>query len=118
MTTPEATVYRIVTAEAWAEARARGVFSGSEHDARDGFIHFSTKSQLATTAERHYRAREGLWLLWVDVAELGSALRWEPSRGGDLFPHLYGELPVALVRRAEPLPLGTAGLHVFPPELA
>jgi uncharacterized protein (DUF952 family) len=117
MTTP-ATIYRLLDAPLWEAARRTGAFHGSDHDQRDGFIHFSTGAQVAATAARHYAGRQELMLLWVDVAALGTALRWEESFGGELFPHLYGALPVTAVTRAEPLPLSSEGRHVFPSELA
>jgi uncharacterized protein (DUF952 family) len=116
MTQPP-TIYRLLAAEAWQQAQASGSFQGSEHDLRDGFIHFSTAEQLAETARRHYAGQNGLLLLGVNAAALGSALRWEPSRGGALFPHLYGALPLAAVTRVEPLPLAADGQHVFPSAL-
>lgn len=85
---------------------------------RDGFIHFSSAEQVAETAARHYAGQSDLVLIWVDAEALGAALRWEPSRGGALFPHLYGALPVAAVTRVEPLSLGPDGKHVFPEALA
>jgi uncharacterized protein (DUF952 family) len=110
-------VYRLLTREAWQAALARGAFTGSEHDQRDGFIHFSTAAQVAETAAKHYAGQQGLVLLWVRVDALGDALRWEPSRGGALFPHLYGELGVSAVTRVEPLPLDASERHVFPSAL-
>lgn len=115
MTTSAATIYRILPAAAWTEAQAAGAFAGSAHDLRDGFIHFSTAAQAAETAAKHYGGQADLVLLWVDVTRLDAPLKWEVSRNGALFPHLYGALPVAAVRRAEPLPLDAAtGRHVFP----
>lgn len=111
-------VYRILSQQAWQAAVARGAFSGSEHDLRDGFIHFSTAAQVADTAAKHYAAQSGLVLLWVHVDALGDALRWEPSRGGDSFPHLYADLAVSAVTRVEPLVLDADGRHVLPPDLA
>jgi uncharacterized protein (DUF952 family) len=111
-------VYRILSQEAWQAAVARGAFAGSEHDRRDGFIHFSTAAQVAETAAKHYAAERGLVLLWVRVDALGDALRWEPSRGGDSFPHLYAELAVNAVTRVEPLALDADERHVFPSGLA
>lgn len=108
------TIYRLLDAGAWAVAQAQGVFRGSEHDLRDGFIHFSTAQQLAETAAKHYAGRENLVLLWVSSKALGNALRWEVSRGGALFPHLYGELVVSAVTRAESLVLGADDRHVLP----
>jgi uncharacterized protein (DUF952 family) len=110
-------VYRIVTREAWTAAAERGVFTGSEHDVRDGFIHFSTATQVAETAAKHYAGQANLVLLWVRVDALGAALRWEPSRGGALFPHLYAQLASSAVSRVEPLPLDSNARHVFPRDI-
>jgi len=107
-------LYRIVTEDEWRAAQSTGVFEGSEHDRRDGFIHFSTASQAAETAAKHYAGKSGLLLLRVDAAVLTAPLKWEASRGGQLFPHLYGTLPVGSVRRVEKLPLGPDGLFLFP----
>jgi uncharacterized protein (DUF952 family) len=98
----------------WQEAEASGSYPGSSQDVADGFIHFSTASQIVASASRHRAGQSDLVLLAVDPAPLGAALRWERSRGGELFPHLYGALPVAAVRRVSPLPLGPDGRHVFP----
>jgi uncharacterized protein (DUF952 family) len=108
-------IYRIVAADVWRRAEAAGIFAGTEHDLRDGFIHFSTASQVAETAARHYTGLPNLLLVAVDVAALGDALRWEPSRGGALFPHLYASLPTSTATRVVPLPLGADGVHVLPP---
>jgi uncharacterized protein (DUF952 family) len=112
-----ATIYRLMSREDWEAARAAGAFTGSADDRRDGFIHFSTATQVAATAARHYAGQRDLVLLYVRASDLGDALRWEPSRGGALFPHLYGALPASAVYRADPLPLGSDGLHVFPDAL-
>jgi uncharacterized protein (DUF952 family) len=111
-------IFRLLDAAVWAAAQRAGQFAGTEHDVRDGFIHFSTAAQVAETAARHYAGRADLVLLWVRTDALGEALRWEPSRGGALFPHLYAALPASAVERVEPLPLGTDGRHVFPRDLA
>ncbi len=108
-----ALIYKIVTTQEWAAALARGLFDGSPVDIADGFIHFSTKAQVAETAARHFAGKEGLLLVGVEEASLGSALVFEVSRGGALFPHLYGPLPTALARFALPLPLGPDGAHDF-----
>ena len=110
-----ATIYKICTAAEWHDASRAGVYRGSAVDARDGFIHFSTAAQLPESARRHRAGQTGLVLLAVDPVLLGDALRWEASRGGNLFPHLYGPLPVMAVRWARDLPLGPDGLHVLPP---
>jgi uncharacterized protein (DUF952 family) len=107
-------IYRIVSADVWQHAEAVGIFTGTAHDVRDGFIHFSTASQVAETAARHYAGLANLLLIAVNVATLGDALRWEPSRGGALFPHLYASLPTSSATFVVPLPLGPDGLHVLP----
>ena len=109
------TIYKIVPAGLWTQAQGEGRFRGSEVDLRDGFIHFSTAAQAVETAARHFAGQSDLLLLSVDAARLGAALKWEPSRGGALFPHLYGELPLAMVTDVAPLPLGPDGRHRFPP---
>jgi uncharacterized protein (DUF952 family) len=111
------TIYRLISRQDWETARAAGAFTGSADDRRDGFIHLSTATQVATTAARHYAGQHDLLLLYVRASDLGAELRWEPSRGGALFPHLYGALPASAVYRAEPLPLASDGLHVFPDAL-
>ncbi len=90
-------VYKIVSRENWRAAEAAGCFAGTAVDLRDGYIHFSTAVQVPGTAARHFAGQPGLLLVGVSAAALGSALRWEPSRGGELFPHLYGELPLTAV---------------------
>jgi uncharacterized protein (DUF952 family) len=112
-----ATIYKICPQGLWREAQECGVFRGAAIDLKDGFIHFSTAEQVAETAARHFAGAGDLLLIAVDAEALGGALRWEPSRGGALFPHLYGALPLAAVRWAKPLPLGSDGRHAFP-ELA
>lgn len=99
----------------WDDAVRAGSYAGSALDRQDGFIHFSTAEQARETAALHLRGKEGLVLLSVDAAALGDALRWEESRGGKLFPHLYADLPVDAVVDATDLPVGDDGLHVFPP---
>jgi uncharacterized protein (DUF952 family) len=108
------TIYKIASAEMWKEATQSGVFHGAPIDLHDGYIHFSTAAQVADTAERHFAGLADLVLLAVDAAALGHALKWEASRGGALFPHLYAPLPTSAVIRADPLPLGPDGRHVFP----
>ncbi len=108
-------IYKICPAALWHAAERAGRFRGSEVDRNDGFIHFSTAAQVAETAVKHFSGQRDLLLVSVDAATLGTALKWEPSRGGALFPHLYGELDVAAVRKVEPLPLGADGRYAFPP---
>lgn len=109
-----ATIYKICDSALWREAERAGVFAGAPVDHADGFIHFSTAAQVAETAARHFAGKEDLLLLAVDAAVLGPALRYEPSRGGQLFPHLYGTLPLTAVRWVRLLPLGANGRHAFP----
>ncbi len=85
-------VFKVMTALEWEETKIKGVFSGSAADRRDGFIHLSTAEQTEGTVSRHFSDSGALVLVAVDVKALGTALRWEPSRGGALFPHLYGPL--------------------------
>ena len=108
-------VYKICPAPLWRAAEREGEFRGSAVDLRDGFIHFSTAEQAAGTAAKHFAGQDDLLLIAVDTGRLGAALKWEPSRGGALFPHLYGALDLAAVTRVMPLPLGPDGRHVFPP---
>jgi uncharacterized protein (DUF952 family) len=105
-------IYKIVSAEEWREAEAAGRFDGSEIDRRDGFIHFSTEAQVRETAARHFAGVRGLLLVAAHTAAL--PIRWEPSRGGALFPHLYGPLPTQAVLWWRPLELGPDGQHLFP----
>ncbi|MBI2714798.1 MAG: DUF952 domain-containing protein [Rhizobiales bacterium] len=109
------TLYKILPASLWREAEAAGRFAGSPVDRKDGFIHFSTAAQVEETTAKHFAGQDNLLLVRVDAGTFGAALRWEPSRGGALFPHLYGELDLKAVRKVEPLPLGPDGRHVFPP---
>jgi len=107
------TIYKICPQALWREAETAGVFAGAPVDIADGFIHFSTAEQVAETAVRHFAGQRDLVLAAIEAAALGAALRYEPSRGGALFPHLYGTLPMSAVRWVKPLPLAAAG-HVFP----
>ncbi len=93
-------IFKIVPASLWREAEAAGVFAGSPVDVRDGFIHFSTQAQLAETAAKHFAGQSDLLLVEVDAAQLD--IRWEPSRGGALFPHLYAPLPMSAVLSVDP----------------
>ena len=106
-------IYKIVHRDAWAAAKAAGVFSGAEIDLNDGFIHFSSGKQVAVTAEKHFAGQTDLLLVAVDPAELGDDLKWEPSRGGDLFPHLYGSLDLSKVIFVRQISQDAAGNHQF-----
>ena len=110
-------IYHMCRAEEWRAAERAGRYEGSSQDAADGFIHFSTAAQVVESAAKHRAGQRGLVLLAVDAGSLGPDLRWETSRNGALFPHLYGALPLAAVRGVSPLPLGGDGRHVFPPDL-
>jgi uncharacterized protein (DUF952 family) len=108
-----ALIYKIVAAEEWARARARGLFEGADIDRADGFIHFSTAAQVAETAAKHFCGRDDLLLVAVEEKDLGDRLVYEVSRGGALFPHLYAPLPTALAKSASPLKRGVDGAHDF-----
>ena len=110
-------VYKILDAADWRSAAASGSYTGSADDARDGFVHLSTAGQLAGTAAKWFRGRADLVLVALDVGRLGAALRWEPSRGGALFPHLYGALDVAAAISVQPMTLDAEGIPVVPPEV-
>jgi uncharacterized protein (DUF952 family) len=109
------TVYKICPAALWRTDEHDGVFRGSQVDLRDGFIHFSSAEQAAETAAKHFAGARDLVLLSVNAASRGDRLKWEPSRGAKLFPHLYGELDLKAVTQVDPLPLGPDGRHRFPP---
>jgi uncharacterized protein (DUF952 family) len=109
------TLYKICPAALWRAAEREGVFRGSAHDLRDGFIHFSTAAQVAETAAKHFAGQDDLLLIAVDGDALGDALKWEVSRGGARFPHLYGELALRRVTSVAALPLGPDGRHRLPP---
>jgi uncharacterized protein (DUF952 family) len=107
------TVFKLIDRPSWRAAEAAGTFAGSAVDARDGFIHFSTAAQVRETAARHFAGQRDLLLVAIDASALGDALRWEPSRGGALFPHLYGPLPLSAVRGVSDVGVDDAGRHVF-----
>lgn len=103
-------IYKILPRTAWDEALAQGRFDGSPIDLEDGYIHFSTAAQAQETAAKHFRGQDGLVVVAVEAGALGPQLRWEPSRGGQLFPHLYAALDPALARGVSPAPLGADGV--------
>jgi uncharacterized protein (DUF952 family) len=100
------TIYKLLTRREWQAAKSAGHFTGSAVDRRDGYIHFSTAAQLQETARRHFLGETDLVVLEVPGGVLGEALKWEPSRGGDLFPHLHGPLAVRHVAAVHEAPLG------------
>jgi len=104
-------IYHMCRREEWDAAAAAGVYHGSSQDAADGFIHFSTAAQLEGTARKHFFGQTGLYLIEVDAAALGAALRWERSRDNELFPHLYGELDLGLVLRVISMRTRSDGDH-------
>lgn len=116
MSNPDAVgvIYKVVSDHEWAAAKQAGVYTGSAVDIQDGFIHLSSADQLKETVSKHFAGQTDLLLLAVEAESLGETLKWEPSRGGALFPHVYGNLPLSAVRSAEPLPLSDDGNHVFP----
>ncbi|WP_291957093.1 DUF952 domain-containing protein [Chelatococcus sp.] len=116
-TIDETCIYKICPEALWREAERDGVFTGAPVDHADGFIHFSTAAQVRETARRHFAGQQNLLLIAIDPASLGAELRFEPSRGGDLFPHLYAPLSLSAVRRIDPLPLGPDGAPIFPEEI-
>ena len=103
------TIYKILPKGLWAEAVKSGTFTGSPVDVADGFIHFSTAAQVHETAARHFTGVPDLLLVAINADALGDGIKWEPSRGGALFPHLYGPLPVKLAQWVKPLPLDAHG---------
>lgn len=107
-------IYKICLASAWREAEREGVYRGSADDARDGFIHFSTASQVVDTARKHFFGQRALFLVEVDGDVLGDALRWERSRNDELFPHLYGELDLGAVISIVSLNMRSDGYHDIP----
>jgi uncharacterized protein (DUF952 family) len=107
-------VYKILSAPAFAEAKRAGQFLGSADDVRDGFIHLSAAEQLAGTLTKHFAGQADLVLLAVNAERLGIDLKWEPSRDGELFPHLYAPLDFAAVLWSKKLTLGKDGTHILP----
>ena len=107
-------IYKISDVTLWNEAERAGVFTGAPVDVADGFIHFSTASQVAETARKHFFGQTGLFLIAVDADMLGDALRWEPSRNDELFPHLYGELDLGAVTAILDMRAQSDGYHDIP----
>ncbi|MDW3205738.1 MAG: DUF952 domain-containing protein [Alphaproteobacteria bacterium] len=107
-------IYHLAKQQAWQAAQQSGIYRGLDADRGDGFLHFSTASQIVESARKHRAGEPDLVLLGVDEAPLGDDLVWEESRGGALFPHVYGTVPIEAVRLAAALPVDQNGLHVFP----
>lgn len=106
--------YKLLDDTAWRQWKAEGTFTGSPDDIRDGFIHLSTAAQTAETAAKYFASVDPLVLAMVDLSAVAPDLRWEPSRGGALFPHVYGPIPFAAVAGHSMLRLGSDGRHAFP----
>ena len=106
-------LYKIMSRQDWEAAQANGLYEGSEVDRRDGFIHLSASHQVRATAQKHFSGKADLLLVSVVEEALGQSLKWEVSRGGDLFPHIYGILPLDAISEVIPLPL-VNGVHQFP----
>ncbi|MGB5558810.1 MAG: DUF952 domain-containing protein [Paracoccaceae bacterium] len=110
-------IYKILRASEWAELRHYGVSAGAPADIADRYVHFSTGAQVKETCAKHFAGEDGLVLLALDAEKLGPLLKWEPSRGGALFPHLYRSLRMSDMLWHRPLPLGPDG-HIFPDDIA
>lgn len=106
--------YKVLTGPQMAEFAAKGVFAGAPVDLADGYIHLSTAAQLTETVDKHFAGQDDLHVATVDLAALGAGVRWEPSRGGQLFPHLYAALPMDAVRAHAPLARGADGAVLLP----
>ncbi len=111
-------VYKILRPAEWIAAQPSGVFNGSPDDERDGFVHLSTAHQVRGVCERYFAREKTVVLLTIDAAGLGPSLKWETSHKGEAFPHLYGPLPLALVRSVADIPRGDDGRLIFPPEIS
>jgi uncharacterized protein (DUF952 family) len=107
-------IYKISPKDLRIGAEKAQSFVGAPIDIQDGYLHFSTEKQVKETADKHFAGQADLLLVAIDADELGPALKYEPSRGGDLFPHLYAPLALSAVLWVKPLPLGPDGRHVFP----
>lgn len=106
--------YKVLTADQYAQFKADGVFKGAPVDLADGYIHMSTRDQAAETVAKHFAGQDRLVMLMIDLAPFSNSVRWEASRGGALFPHLYGNLPIGAVAGKVVLRIGDDGRHQFP----
>lgn len=111
---PITMIYHLAKHDAWTVAQSTGVYTGNPADRADGFLHLSTASQIEESARRHRAGEADLVLLHVDEAQLDARLVWGESRGGKLFPHVYGDIPLSAVKQATPLSLNADGIHQFP----
>lgn len=110
-------IYKIMTQSQWAEFEQSGVFRGAAIDLTDGYIHYSTAAQARETAAKHFAGQSDLHLVWAEADDLGDALKWEVSRGGAKFPHLYRDWQLSEVAGNAPLPL-VEGAHQFPDDMS
>jgi len=110
-------VYKIARQQEWDEAERTRVFTGSRDDERDGFIHLSSAAQVRATCAIHFAGERNLLLIGLDAERLGPAIKWEPSRKGEMFPHLYGPLRLTDVTSVSAIPTDTDGRAIFPPEI-
>lgn len=110
-------VYKVCPASTWNEAKRAGIYQGSADDRRDGYIHLSTAAQLPGTLAKHFAGQTDLVLVSLAEEQLGSAIIWEPSRGGQLFPHLYSDLDPNLALSVKPITLADDGSHRIPEDI-
>ncbi|WP_408591555.1 DUF952 domain-containing protein [Novosphingobium sp.] len=106
--------YKVLTGPQWAQFQADGVFKGAPVDLADGYIHLSTTEQVTETVDKHFAGQTDLHIVAVDLVVLGDAVRWEPSRGGQLFPHIYADLPLGACPAHSPLQRGACGTVILP----
>lgn len=106
-------IYKLLSRPEWMKAQGAGVFEGSAIDLKDGYIHFSTAAQAPETGRKYFSNQAELIAVAVEAEALGEALKWEPSRGGELFPHLYGPLPVSAAVSVEPVGLDAGGAPIL-----
>jgi len=110
----DSVIFKVLSADQWKIAQDQGEFHGAAIDLSDGYIHFSTPEQVQETVAKHFAGQADLLLVGVDPSKLGDELKWEPSRGGALFPHLYSTLKLDCVVSVDELRLGEDGSHIFP----
>ncbi len=107
-------IYKICNEKEWTKALEKGIYEGSEHDIRDGFIHLSTKSQLEGTLSKHFSNQENLLLIAIEEEKISSNLKYEPARNGELFPHIYGKLETHSVLWVKEIKKQSDGCHLLP----